>query len=210
MPTDKSVFELSAGVRCLDFANTLTDRPRCRDDRVGSYHDLLAWGEQAGVLRATSARSLGRLARRRPEAARRALASAIRLREAIYRVFAALAAGKRPRPEDLSRLNRALARAMSRLQVTADDEGLFHWRWKGSDDALDSVLWPVARSAAELLASADRARVRECAGESCSWLFLDRSPLGNRRWCDMASCGNRAKARRHYRRVQARRKSSET
>lgn len=64
------------------------------------------------------------------------------------------------------------------------------------------MLWPVARSAAELLTSPDAQRVRECALRSCSWLFVDRSRNRRRRWCDMKTCGNRAKARRHYRRKQ--------
>jgi predicted RNA-binding Zn ribbon-like protein len=63
---------------------------------------------------------------------------------------------------------------------------------------MDQMLWPVARSAAELLTSERAGRVRECASETCSWLFLDGSRNGRRKWCDMASCGNRAKARRYY------------
>lgn len=73
------------------------------------------------------------------------------------------------------------------------------------------ILAPVVRAAAELLTSADAARVRECDLETCSWLFLDRSKNGTRRWCDMSVCGNRAKARRHYARERkaARRKSKD-
>jgi len=44
------------------------------------------------------------------------------------------------------------------------------------------------------------ARVRECGGTACNWLFLDESRNRSRRWCSMESCGNRAKARRHYHR----------
>lgn len=199
-----SNFELSAGVTCLDFANTLGDRPAGRNDNLRSYRDLVAWGVQAGTLRADTGRRLEGLARERPEAARRVLRAAIALRETIYRVFAAVAAGGEPAVDDLSRLNRAVGRAMSRLRLAPAAHGSFQWRWLGGEAALDSMLWQVASSAAELLVSTDRARVRECDGEGCSWLFLDRSPRGNRRWCDMASCGNRAKARRHYHRLRSR------
>ncbi|HXO42658.1 MAG TPA: CGNR zinc finger domain-containing protein, partial [Thermoanaerobaculia bacterium] len=58
-------------------------------------------------------------------------------------------------------------------------------------------------SAAELLTSDKWRRVRECAGSDCTWLFLDRSRNRSRRWCAMQTCGNRAKARRHYRRARA-------
>jgi predicted RNA-binding Zn ribbon-like protein len=61
------------------------------------------------------------------------------------------------------------------------------------------VLWSVA----DLLASDKLASVKRCANEECRYLFLDDSKSGSRRWCSMASCGNRAKARRHYHRTQA-------
>ena len=67
--------------------------------------------------------------------------------------------------------------------------------WPGTDD-LARPLWPLALSAGDLLTSADRERVKECAADNCSWLFLDMSRNRSRRWCDMAVCGNRAKARR--------------
>ena len=65
------------------------------------------------------------------------------------------------------------------------------------------MLWPVARSAADLLTSDDLGRVRECAGERCNWLFIDRSKNHSRRWCDMQDCGNVAKVRRYRSRKQA-------
>ncbi len=196
-------FELSAGATCLDFANTLGDRPSGHDEKLASYPDVLAWAVQARILDADTARRLEALARLQPVVAQRTLRTATALREVVYRLFAAVAAHEPPRPRDLSHLNRALARAMSRLRV-AGHGGSFQWRWEGEGDVLDCLLWPVVRSAADLLVSVDRERVRECDGAGCSWLFMDRSPRGNRRWCDMASCGNRAKARRHYQRVRRR------
>jgi predicted RNA-binding Zn ribbon-like protein len=62
------------------------------------------------------------------------------------------------------------------------------------------MLWPLAQSAGALLTGDQRARVRECSGHDCRWLFLDLSRNHSRRWCDMNDCGNRAKARRHYQR----------
>jgi len=55
----------------------------------------------------------------------------------------------------------------------------------------------VAISALSLLEPSRRSRIRICA--HCGWLFLDRSRNRSRVWCDMAVCGNRTKARRHYR-----------
>jgi predicted RNA-binding Zn ribbon-like protein len=65
------------------------------------------------------------------------------------------------------------------------------------------VAWWVARSAAELLTSKELTSVRECAGYDCGRLFMDGTKNRSRRWCDMASCGNRAKGRRHYERRKA-------
>jgi predicted RNA-binding Zn ribbon-like protein len=66
------------------------------------------------------------------------------------------------------------------------------------------MLPPVIRSALDVLTSADAARVRVCAERTCSWLFLDETKNGARRWCDMKICGNRNKARRFRRRARRR------
>ena len=92
-----------------------------------------------------------------------------------------------------------VTRIEGHLRIEADPEG-FGWTWEAPVDRFDRILWPIARSAAELLTSPDVADLRECASDRCSWLFLDRSRTRRRRWCDMKVCGNRAKARRHYRR----------
>ena len=67
----------------------------------------------------------------------------------------------------------------------------------GSGTAL-ALLAPVLWSAGDLLASGKLDKIRRCANPECLYLFLDESRAGKRRWCTMSSCGNRAKARRHY------------
>ena len=52
-----------------------------------------------------------------------------------------------------------------------------------------------------LLSSGNLRRLRICP--NCNWLFLDRSRNSSRLWCDMAVCGNRQKAKRHYLRHRA-------
>jgi predicted RNA-binding Zn ribbon-like protein len=75
----------------------------------------------------------------------------------------------------------------------------YRWEWKCSrGEMIGWVLWPIALSAADLLASEKLGSVRRCAGDNCAWLFLDESRNHSRRWCDMKICGNRQKARRHY------------
>ena len=76
--------------------------------------------------------------------------------------------------------------------------GGYDWSWAGRPDDLARPLWPVARSAVELLTLGDLARVRECPGAGdCGWLFYDTSRNGSRRWCSMEGCGSRVKMRRH-------------
>ncbi len=187
---------------CLTFANTVSWRPSSRRyDWLASYRHLVAWSEHLGLLDAPRAARLLALAAQQPEAASAALVDALALREALYAIFSAEAAGRPASAGDLERLNRALARALAHLRCVRTPEG-YTWTWADSA-ALDQMLWPVARSAAELLTSPTLRRVRECAAEWCGWLFVDRSHAQRRQWCTMAVCGNRAKGRRHYQRHRA-------
>jgi predicted RNA-binding Zn ribbon-like protein len=137
---------------------------------------------------------------RHPAKARRALERARQLRELLFSLFSAAARGKTLPEAPLARFNDALASALGHLQVALEGRKA-RWRWSGGED-LERVLWPVARSAAELLTSDGLGRVRECSGRGCAWLFLDRSRNGTRRWCDMSVCGNREKVRRFKERRQ--------
>jgi predicted RNA-binding Zn ribbon-like protein len=192
-------FELSGGALCLDFANTWSDRGRPETDQLLSYPDLLAFAQEAGLLSAGEGERLSRRAQREPQAAAAALALSRDLRETLYRSLSAVAADRGPAAADLERLNAALPEALSRLRLERRGTELV-WAWAAPDAPLETPLWPVLRSAAELLTSEERQRVRECAGSACTWLFLDRSRNRSRRWCSMETCGNRAKAHRHYRR----------
>jgi predicted RNA-binding Zn ribbon-like protein len=199
-----SRFAFDAGALCLDFANTLSSRlGGTRRERLGEYRDLLAWGRAAGCLTAAAGARLRRRSAREPARAAAELRRARRVRERLYRLFSRLAAGASPGAGDLAGFERDLAGALRRLRLRPGAGGAsWVWSWDG-EDHLERPLWPVLRSAAELLASPAAARVRECAGTDCSWLFLDRSHAARRRWCDMRTCGNRAKATRHYRRRRA-------
>ena len=195
-----STFDLSGGRLCLDFANTLSKRltshPR---ELLASYGDLVAWSRQAGLVTEREAGVLIREAKRRRTDAAAVLERGVALREAIYRIFSAVA-GERPAGGgDLATLNAALAEVLPLLGIVPKGDG-FGWGWTGDGQRLDRMLWPVTRSAADLLTSAERAAVRECDAQTCAWLFMDRSRNRSRRWCDMKACGNRAKARRHYER----------
>ena len=99
--------------------------------------------------------------------------------------------------DDFAALKAALAAAPPRRQLDGSD-GRYGWTLERLRPALPDLLAPVLWSAGDLLVNAERRRIRQCANEKCQWLFLDESKSGTRRWCDMTSCGNRAKAQRHY------------
>jgi predicted RNA-binding Zn ribbon-like protein len=192
--------ELVGGWLCLDFANTVSAHVEEQGhEYLTTYGELVAWSRHAGVLTGDDARALISDATRSPDLAAAVLDRAIKLREVIYRTFSALAAQRQPTPPDLAALNGALRDALPRLEVRPSAGG-FEWAWASTLDDLDWMLWPIVRSAADLLTSEDLDRVRECAREGCNWLFVDMSKNRSRRWCSMSLCGSRVKARRYYRR----------
>ena len=195
-----SNIELVGGRLCLDFANTVSTRIEGQGrEYLSDYGQLVAWSQHTRILTDAEAEVLLDGVASRPDLAAAALERAIALRETIYRIFSATADGREAEEVDLSALNRALHHALARLEVvpTADT---FHWSWVVGSDDLDYMLWPVVRSAADLLTSDDLRRVRECVREGCDWLFVDLSKNHSRRWCSMNTCGSRVKARRYYQR----------
>ena len=192
-------FDTTAGALCLDFANTMGDRRRPESERLHDYAALVAFGTQSGQLGRREAATLVRSAQREPAAAETVMRSALELREALYRLLSCHARGRRPAAADLAAVNAAISNALPHLRVERAGAG-YAWGWDDAAGSLAAPLRPIARSAADLLTSGDLDRVRQCDGETCTWLFLDTSRNRSRRWCSMESCGNRAKARRHYHR----------
>ncbi len=205
LPTPASLesptFELSGGALCLDFVNSWGDRARPATDQLRSFDDLLAFAAQTGLLDGQERHRLERVVGG-AAGERAAFATALELRESLYRIFAGQARGGAVPAPDLAKLNSLLKEGLAHLRVEERAPGppaIFAWSFEPTERAT-APLWPIARSAGDLLTSPDAARVTQCDGSDCTWLFLDRSRTGNRRWCSMSSCGNRAKARRHYRR----------
>lgn len=195
-------FELRGGAPCLDFVNTVawrsTDRPV---EYLGSYEALLAWVEQAGLLAQEEAGVLSGWASAHPKEARGTLLRAIALREAVHGVLFSATIGEPHDEGALTVLNRELSEALSRLCVVRASDNDYAWAWDrggGSGELLpECLLWPVARSAAELLTSPKLGRIKVCAAEGCGWMFLDESRNDSRRWCDSGDCGNRERVRRY-------------
>jgi predicted RNA-binding Zn ribbon-like protein len=191
-------FDLSAGAVCLDFVNTLDDRFKTEPkELLKDYLDFARFAEDTGILAPHAVDRLFALSQTSPAQAQRALTAAIQMREAIYQVFWARVNAKEVPAAALITLNQYLQVAAQHSKLVPAN-GHFEWRFEDAPNNLESPLWPIARSAGELLASEHLEFVRACASQACQWLFLDSSKNHRRRWCDMKQCGNREKVRRFY------------
>jgi predicted RNA-binding Zn ribbon-like protein len=200
----KPTFELTGGQLCLDFANTVDDRPTSNPkSRLREYRDLLAFGMQSGVLSEADAHAELLRMRHRVDTDR-IYRHAIALRERIFRIFSGATTQNKSPIKDILALNSDFRIANAHAVVLPGRKG-YGWVWKDQENQTGRLLWEIVRSAIELLRSEDLKLVRQCAGDDCHWLFIDNSRSSNRRWCEMKTCGNRHKAREFYRRKTARR-----
>lgn len=210
LPINIATLDLLGGWLCLDFVNTVD--PRVGDhphEFLSSYTDLVLWSRHVGILPEGEVQDLLQEAARHPTEATVTFEHAIMLRETIYRVFSSIARKTIPQSADLEAFRNAFAEVMTHAQLTAAPDG-FAWTWNKHENSFNRILWPIVRSAIELLTSGGVIRVKECPGlGDCGWLFLDTSKNGSRQWCSMESCGSRAKMRRQYARKRVARSRKE-
>ena len=175
----------------VDFINTveLTDgRP---EEHLPDATSLREWLHERGLCGA-----------RQPLAALESSLPAFReLRGVLHDTSERLAAGKRPTSAQLKRLNAALRDGLHYHQIKPID-GSSRFTVAQVGDELAQARASIAGSLAHYLAEHDLGRLRVCANDGCRWRFIDRSPGGRRRWCDMRTCGNRAKVARHRARAR--------
>lgn len=173
----------SGGILAFDLVNTVVCRsdPARRADRFSTPEHVTAFAEAASVFRAAETGDKPLIAPR----SSCELEQLVCLREAVNDWARPLAAGQNDSGPALSRLFSAAA------ACTLE-------RRSGGCESLAAA---AAISAMRLVAPEGMVRTRICP--NCDWLFMDRSKNGSRRWCDMAVCGNRAKAKSHYRRKAA-------
>ena len=86
----------------------------------------------------------------------------------------------------------------TRWEPVLDDAGL-HLHFTVDDDRRLAARAVLAWGA---LTTDLPGRLRPCANDECRLFLLDRTRANTARWCSMAICGNRMKARRHYRRTR--------
>ena len=213
--SERPPFELIAGNVCLDFINTLDDRPSGEPkELLKDYYDLARFGAESGLLTPGQRAYLDERVRLKPDEAEKAMRRARELREALHDIFWALMQTNQklaPKPA-MDTLNANLRDAALHSQLVqpemaqgemaqreaAQPGGRCEWRFDELTSSFNAILWPIARAAADLLVSSNLALVRACSSPTCQWLFLDTSKNHHRRWCSMKQCGNRAKVRQFY------------
>ena len=180
----------------FDFVNTYDLENGFPLERLPTLPDALSWFVQRGVIHAEGAQRLGQQTDQDPGAAAMDLARIHAVRGALREVSDAIVEHRPPQAGALDTVNRALhARQVIELVPSSDGCVAVDHRHVGDpiDDALARLCDPLVTE----LTSGTPERIRICDNDRCRWVFYDTSRTGRRRWCDMATCGNRAKAARH-------------
>ncbi|HET9796635.1 MAG TPA: CGNR zinc finger domain-containing protein [Gemmatimonadaceae bacterium] len=185
----------------LDFVNTDTGVRGA--DALHDFERFVLWLEAAHVLDAERSAQMRRRAEQQPAGALAVLGDARRVR-AVLRTLAerGVFAGD-VRIAALAEINRVLGRSAGTRRVELRADGTFARAFVPVGDAFAGLLIPVVESAADALILDQLGRVRRCADPRCGRVFQDETKNGRRRWCDMATCGNRAKAARHRMKLHA-------
>jgi len=195
-------FRCPGGELCLDFCNTGQGARGARQvEWISDYGELLIWLHAASAINAKQAATLRATAGRSPEAAHRVWARALTFRAALARALIANAQERKPSSEDVQAIQSEYARALRYARLAPAEEG-YRWVIDAEAEELDAALQPIVESALSLMTSPRMARLRRCGNATCFWLFIDETKNCSRRWCEMASCGNVMKVRRHRARIR--------
>ena len=198
-PSRAGSLTLVGGELALDFANTCSARGSpAQQDHLRRPEHVAQWAAHANVLPAADAEWLVGAVAAEPTLGARLIAEALALREDVYQLGVAIAAGRPAPRERVESLAHAHARALAAGALTPIGAN-FGWSWRPREAPVEAILGPISLSALTLLQQADLTRVKQCQGDKCGWLFFDATKNKSRRWCEMEICGNRAKQKRFAR-----------
>ena len=185
----------------FDFLNTLDYDDGFLREKIPDLDSALDWFVDRGVIHVEGADRLRTQATAQPATATRDLARIHGVRAALREVVDAVVEQRAPRHGALDTVNRALhARQVIELLPAPDGVSVDH---RHVGDPVDDALARLADPLVHELADGHPERMRICASDGCKWVFYDTSRTAKRRWCDMATCGNRAKAARHRARAKS-------
>ena len=185
----------------LDFVNT--DHDGSSGDGLSDFDRLVSWLEAAVALDGERAQMMRRRAMQQPSGATAALVDARRVRSALRVLAERGALATQVRLDALAEINRVLGRSAGTRRVELRGDGTFARAFVPVGDAFAGLMIPIVESAADALILGELQRVRRCADPRCARVFYDGTKNAARRWCDMSTCGNRAKAARHRARIKS-------
>jgi predicted RNA-binding Zn ribbon-like protein len=182
----------------LDFVNTVPWRlaPERTFDRLPDAAALIGWAHAVELIDARQARELRSETAAHPARAQALATRTWELRENLYLVLRPLAAGEAPDETLIEYVRHEIVDALTQARIAS----VVPLHWTLQITGVRDLQRALALSSWRLLQFEDLTRVRQCRDSGCGWLFLDRSKNSSRRWCSSADCGNRTRARRHYRR----------
>jgi predicted RNA-binding Zn ribbon-like protein len=195
-------FAFVGGRLWLDFVNTDDARLGVRVDTIASFERFVQWLAATQVVDAERAALLERRAREQPSGAAAALVEARRMRAALRALAerARTESAAQARVSALDEMNRVLGRSVGTRRVESLPDGGYARSFVPVGDAFGGLVIPVVESAVDSLVRGELLRIRACADRRCPRVFIDLTRSRTRRWCDMATCGNRAKAQRSRKR----------
>jgi predicted RNA-binding Zn ribbon-like protein len=170
-------------------------------DLLRDFEALLTWLQQHAAVDDERAAGIRRRAVLQPAAAAATLVDARRVRAALRALAERGTTTDRVRDDAVVEINRVLGRSAGTRRLEAAPEGGYWRSFVPTGDAFAGLMIPIVESAADALVFDELPRVRRCADPRCHRVFFDGTKNGLRRWCDMGTCGNRAKAARHRARV---------
>jgi predicted RNA-binding Zn ribbon-like protein len=195
--------DLVGGDVALDLVNTVTARNALPIDWLDGYARLLEWARLSGSFDEGALHDLEGMSSADRRGAEEAVGRLRVLRESLVEVLTAVILRQDPPLDHLGRLEREWKDAVAHARF-AGEAGRVRLELSVARSRLEYVRHELALRAVHLLETLPLERTRICPGPHCGWLFVDRSRGGGRRWCDMATCGNAAKGRRHYDRLRER------
>lgn len=181
----------------LDFVNTDAAAQSPAGDRLRDFDSLLGWLEAQGAVDDERGSGVRRRALLQPAAAAASLVDARRVRASLRALAERGSTSERVREDGVIEINRVLGRSAGTRRLDRHVDGGFLRAFVPTGDAFAGLMIPIVESAADTLVGEELPRVRQCADSRCHRVFLDGTKNGLRRWCDMGTCGNRAKAARH-------------
>ena len=190
----------------FDFLNTLDIDAGVHVEGLADLEDALSWFVERRVIHGEGADRARARAATQPALATRDLDHVRGVRDAMREVAEAIVQRRAPRRSALQTVNKALhARQVIELIPSHDGVNVDH---RHVGDPIDDALARLADPLVSELTAGHPERIRVCAGDTCRWIFYDASRTSRRRWCDMSTCGNRAKAARHRARARSERQEA--